>query len=440
MSSNIQNRIENVTNILQQDTTRIQNLPDFVISQEDYDTIESQADDLLGGSPAPIVVTKPNIFVQSTEPTSKDGIWLQTNKTVEHYVSDYMLYESNGWDTNAMDTIESIPYPCWGNNCVAVGSDIYVFGSGTDGYRHYTYKYNTLTNTYTRLADIPSEFWGGNVVAVGNNIFLFGDYTDSYNRAYKYSISNNQYTLLTQTPIPIRGNSAVAVGKFVYLLGDRSYHNKVYRYDTVKDVYTNLEDIPYNFYNGTVTVIGTDAYLFGSGTAEYRQYAYKYDTVTDSYTRLTDLPYELNMGGSAAIGSDIYIFGSYVDDYKQYVYKYDTITGSYTRLTNIPYAFCNGGVCAIDVNVNEKAIYLVGGYFEQTKIGLLNINTKSYNNNSIVLLQNNPKYKAVLLSSEIQNGAKVSFEDVYHYTSSNKLDSTVPTYYGNGTSWIKFKN
>ena len=246
-------------------------------------------------------IIEPNIFVQSTEPTSKDGIWLQTNKTVEHYVSDYMLYESNGWDTNAMDTIESIPYPCWGNNCVAVGSDIYVFGSGTDGYRHYTYKYNTLTNTYTRLADIPSEFWGGNVVAVGNNIFLFGDYTDSYNRAYKYSISNNQYTLLTQTPIPIRGNSAVAVGKFVYLLGDRSYHNKVYRYDTVIDVYTNLEDIPYNFYNGTVTVIGTDAYLFGSGTAEYRQYAYKYDTVTDSYTRLTDLPYELNMGGSVAI-------------------------------------------------------------------------------------------------------------------------------------------
>ncbi|MDE5830492.1 MAG: hypothetical protein K2H53_02140, partial [Clostridia bacterium] len=53
-----------------------------------------------------------------------------------------------------------------------------------------TYKYDTLTDTYTQLTNIPYFFFDGSAVAIGTDIYLFGgentsNYTNRYN-AYKY--------------------------------------------------------------------------------------------------------------------------------------------------------------------------------------------------------------------------------------------------------------
>ena len=128
--SDIQQRLENVSNALQTDITKANNLPDFVISQEDYDTIEEQADDLLGGSPAPIVVAKPNIFVQSTEPTSKDGIWLQTNSYQMSNVTatDMLTFTDGSWNTTKMANTTDLPYLFYRGIVTTLGTDIYFFG------------------------------------------------------------------------------------------------------------------------------------------------------------------------------------------------------------------------------------------------------------------------------------------------------------------------
>lgn len=97
--------------------------------------------------------SEPNIFVQTTEPSKKKGIWLQTNKTVEHYVSDNSI-DNNGRWANADETAD-IPYQFNNGAVSAIGANIYIFGSGTSDYKRYAYKYDTVNNTYTRLTDIP---------------------------------------------------------------------------------------------------------------------------------------------------------------------------------------------------------------------------------------------------------------------------------------------
>ena len=227
-------RLENNNLELQNISNQVSTLPNFVISQEDYDIIESQADDLLGGSPAPIVVAKPNVFVQSTEPTSKDGIWLQTNKTAEHYISDDNIFFGGTWSL-ASDTAP-IPYDFFSGSAVAIGTDIYLLGG--DGSGTNNYKYNTLTNTYTRLADISYNFYQGVAVAIGTDIYLLGSY-DSKTTAYKYNTLTNTYTQLTNIPYQFYQGVAVAIGTDIYLLGGyhrtntRIYHleNKSYATD-----------------------------------------------------------------------------------------------------------------------------------------------------------------------------------------------------------------
>ena len=76
-------------------------------------------------------------------------------------------------------------------------------------------------------------------------------------------------------------------------------------------IYISNQSIPYDFYNGSAVVIGTDIYMFGSSSSNYRKYAYKYDTRMDTYTRLSDIPYDSYRGSAVAIGTDIYMLGGY---------------------------------------------------------------------------------------------------------------------------------
>ena len=115
--------------------------------------------------------SEPNIFLQDTEPTKKQGIWLKmSDTTAEHYVSDKDIYTGTTW--SAIDETTLIPYRFYNGSAVAVGTDIYLLG----GYESlkYTYKYNTLTDTYTQLANIPYNFSSSSAATVGTNIYLFG--------------------------------------------------------------------------------------------------------------------------------------------------------------------------------------------------------------------------------------------------------------------------
>ena len=197
--------------------------------------------------------------------------------------------------------------------------------------------------------------------------------------------------------------------------------------------------IPYTFHSGSAVAIGTDIYLLGSKDSSNNTRAYKYNTLTDTYTQLTNIPYNFHSGSAVAIGTDIYLLGGY--NSRTTAYKYNTLTNTYTQLTNIPYNFYYGSAVAIGTD-----IYLLGGDSSKTNTRIYHLENKSYaTDNSVIIAQGrtyNVGYSVKLFETEFESAYQplYGFADAWFYTIANGLDTTIPTYYGNGTSWVKIKN
>ena len=367
----------------------------------------------------------PNIFLQTTEPTSKQGIWLQVaDKEYEKVVAEDSVVTTPAWLPDG--TVRVIPYDFYEGSIATVGTDIYLLG-GRDN-TSFNYKYDTLTNTYTRMSNMPYEIYSvGNATAIETNIYIFYRYM----QVYKYDTTTDTYTSLASRPYEFMGGSTVAVGTNIYTLGggsnnyNKPYYN--YKYDIINNTWTKMTDIPFNLFYGSATVIGTDIYIFG-GTSDYTDYnkACKYDTTTDTYTQLTNVPYQFNRGSTIAVGNDVYLFGGNQNTtIRVTCYKYNTLTDTYTQMTNIPYAFYNGSATLVN-----NWIYLLGGESYKTKVQVLAFPSSEFDDKSIVLL-NGSTYETQLFTSElVDSSVKYPFSDVWLYEESEGgLKTDIPTYY-----------
>ena len=385
---------------------------------------------------------KLNIFVQTTEPTSKDGIWIQVDKTLEHIVEDDDYYIEGEYDVDGK--YRNIPYNFYCGSAVAIGTDIYLFGSYESTYQKTAYKYNTLTDTYTQLADIPYNFYYSSAASVGTDIYLFGSYESTYQKtAYKYNTLTNTYTQLANIPYNFYFSSVVAIDTDVYLFGGGGNANYVYKYNTLTNTYTQLANIP-SFKSGGIVAIGTDIYLFGgNGPSSYQKTAYKYNTLTNTYIQLTNTPHYFTSGGIVAIGTDVYLFGGNGNGtslYQKTAYKYNTLTDTYTQLADIPYSFLG----SVAVTVADK-IFLLGGRSYPTKIQCYETATKTYENNTAVIVQGiyySSSYLVKLLNVEgslvsENQYLKYAFKKALFYDETDGLQDTLPVYYGNGTKWTQ---
>ena len=381
---------------------------------------------------------EPNIFVQENEPTIKKGIWLQTNKELEHIYGDDDVFIAGEWKPDG--ACKAIPYSFSGGSVVAIGTDVYLLGGNSSALS--TYKYDTLADTYTKLSNIPYQFSYGSAVSVGTNIYLFGSSASNYSEyCYKYDTLTDTYTQLAKIPYSFNEGSAVAVGTNVYLFGSNnsSYYKYAYKYDTLTDTYSQLANIPYTFYGGSVVAIGTDVYLLGGNSSALS--TYKYDTLADTYTKLSNIPYQFSYGSAVSVGTNIYLFGGSASNSSKYCYKYDILTDTYTQLANIPYAFSSStGACAVLIDVN---IYLLGGS-KPTKIQVYSVESSSYENNSVVIAQGRyyqSGYGVELYNDDLFSSPMLyAFADAWFYTTEDGIITDIPTYYGNGTEWVKFKN
>lgn len=382
----------------------------------------------------------PNIFCQLEEPTIKDGIWLQTNKQLECVETDDSIIENESWYEDG--TFRSIPFDFAEGSAVVYKDDIYLFGGSRA--KTTAYKYNTLSNNYTKLNDIPFEFTSGSAVVVDNNIYIFGSYkrgdASLSKKAFRYDILSDTYTPIAEIPYSFWGGYAVAYENFVYLFGGGSsaYYN--YRYNVNTDVYERMSDIPSSysggFLGGGAVLVGQDIFLFGT-SYNSKNYSMKYSVLTDSYTSISSF---YGDSGHAVIsyGTQIYIFGG--ASHQSYCCKYDIITDSYTKLTDIPSYFYLGSALLVD-----NKVLLFGGTSNLKKVQGLQLSFKEYKNNSVVISQGRfykVGYGIELFNNSEQfiNQPKYAFADAWFYTTEDGLITDIPTYYGNGTEWVKFKN
>ena len=379
-----------------------------------------------------------NIFVQLAEPATKKGLWLKTDNEFEHVYGDDDVVESESWYPDG--TYRNIPYSFYAGATVTVGTDIYLLGgyNSTSGNQlKNNFKYDTLTDTYTGNRDMPFACSDASAVSIGTDIYILGLNSNGH---YKYDTLTNTYTQLTNIPYSFKNHDVpVAIGTDIYIFGGNgeSYYRKAYKYDTLTDTYTQLTNIPYGFTNGSTAVVGTNVYLFGGSAGGNYQKAYKYDTLTDTYTQLTNIPYQFYNGSAITVGTDIYLFGG--NSGTTNTYKYNTLTNAYTQLTNIPYGFVYGSASIVG-----NKIYLFGGRNYLTKVQCMQVVSKTFEDNSVVISQGrlyNVGYATEIFSNNLAEAPLLyAFADAWFYTTQDGLITDIPSYYGDGTQWINFKN
>lgn len=209
----------------------------------------------------------------------------------------------------------------------------------------------------------------------------------------------------------------------------------IYKYDTITDTYTKMlsganifweNDYPtYSFVS-----VGTNIYFSAYGSM------YVYDTILNTITSLNSndgyVTKRIDRASGVAIGSNIYWCGGYNgNNIMSAVYVFNTVDYTWTNLTSMSEAAQN-----FPIGYANDRLYIFG---DVTDVYVFNY--KNYSDNSIVLWQGAGKYKTQMYSSELVEGRIISpFVNVWHYTTEGGLDASIPTYYGDGTQWIKFKN
>ena len=388
---------------------------DNTLTPTEYNESNSTLDEILEGY-KPVSVTQMNLFLQTTEPENKNGIWVKTDTQYENKIAVQNALSETGEYTK----LKNIPYDFSNGSAVAVGTDIYLLGRNTN------YKYDTLTDTYTLLTNIPINLQYGSAVAIGTDIYILGG-VNSGLYIYKYDTLTDKYSKLTNIPSNFSYGSAVAIGTDIYLLGGNISGNKNYKYDTLTGTYIQLANIPYSFSYGSAVAIGTDIYLLGDYYSTTNNY--KYNTLTDTYTRLANIPDSFTRGSAVAVGTDIYLLGGNGGS-KNNNYKYNTLTDTYTQLVDIPFSFSSG--CAVLLGLN---IYLLcETYNYKFTLTLQN----DIPNNSLVLEQTGSIYKTILFDSDFTNGLEYKFTNVWLKNADGTIDITTPVYYGDGAKWVQF--
>ena len=163
--------------------------------------------------------------------------------------------------------------------------------------------------------------------------------------------------------------------------------------------YTKMNNLPYTFTSGSTSTVDTDIYLFGGGTTTTtRKNCYKYNTTSNTYTKMIDIPYVFYNGSTSVVGNDVYIFGG-------------SGSGGGTNC----YAF------ASSVSFNNNTLIIIK---TSEHDGLYK--TQFFQPPEDI----NPDYMGRIVSG---------FDDALLYAD-NTIQDSLPTYYGNGTEWIKFKN
>lgn len=384
---------------------------------------------------------KPNIFCQSTEPSKKDGIWLQTDKEFNKIYCDEQVVANESWYPNG--TFSNLSADRYNMAAVAVGTDVYIFGGSVSSTVYE--KYNVTTGETTVLGTMPYSIASSSSKAVylDGNIYI----TSGRDTFLKYNISSDTFTKLTNPPFitsSIRNYCLAAANGNLYVFGyynssNSTVYRNAYRYNIASDTYTSITTgsrmVTSSDGPGAAVTIGNNIYIFCDN------YATKYDVDNDTYTALANIPFSTSYGPQFAIayGTNIYLFGDANNDNGKLAYKYNTLTDTWTQLTSNSYMFCQGSVVQV-----ENKVLLIGGYNSKKTVKGMQLVSKIYDNNSVVISQGriyNVGYGTKLVDMELFETQPIyGFADAWFYTTENGLDYTIPTYYGDGTQWIKFKN
>lgn len=382
-----------------------------------------------------------NIFTQPTEPKRKDGIWIETPSKFKDINFQQTVYKSN---TIAHEL--TFPAANAAEAPLIVINGDYLYFWGHTGYMFVCKKYSFKDKVWSEVKKATPEISKGRGYVENGKIILFsydGSSTSGAMTVFEFNPVDETYkTIGTYTIGRSLSFDIVKLGDEVrvstistatgYYFGLR-----VINLATGENKVIATPNLP-NAISTTVSSVGDKHYRFSTVT-------YMFDEQTRTHTLLAPPPAEIKGFASAVVvGADIYLSGG--DSTSVAVYHTETDTWELLG-TNMAQKRSNH---TSYFSEQHKAVYLVTGYITRTSVNnttieLLKFEDKQFNQNELIiqyiesLLVGKIKAQLFTANAKIKNVKLVTpFENVWLFKD-GKLNE-YPTYYGDGTRWVKFKN
>ena len=375
-----------------------------------------------------------NVFTQETEPETKEGVWVQTANPHQSILIGSKTYENALENENKLwKEISTLPHSNVLSAAVVIyNNEIHVLGGGYSGSTKH-YKWNG--SSWVSASTLPYSFGGGCAVVYNNEIHILGC-SNSGRWKYHYKWNGSSWTSVSTIPVGFSNGKAVVYNNEIHILTISNYH-----YKWNGSSWTNLGKTPYSVDWGCAVVYNNEIHFLGgkndtSNNKDNRRQHYKWNG--SSWVSVSTLPYDYGGFSSAVVyNGKIHILGSRTTEYGQAHYKFDGL--SWNKDVDMPYNFSGHAV------VYNEEIHILGPNTEHsatyTGPPIDSIGSK-------IAIYQNPSNTSGTYATNFISGVPITgennkfpsgFDDVYYIDDSGNVEES-PTYYGDGTQWIKFKN
>lgn len=371
--------------------------------------------------------TDANVYIQSTEPNDKEGIWFQT--PFEEY--DTLNIGNFGQIIQESPWAYIDPY---GEQAYGSYENLFIlFGGKTNSTVYkYLYKYDLEKRIWTKLTDsVYIENMYTSVLGHNNILYFIGSYSHP-NTVTRYDLNTNTWLSTLPAPNNIFGSAVVKInGKFYKLGGSAdgsTYTTYHAMFNPETGTWTQLAPCPYARPGSSWNIAAyKNGYYAQSGTN-----LYYYNIDTNTWTLEKTLSASPMSGNFIAIVRDVIYF-----NVGGYIYEYDILTKT-ERSTNLVADM--GAKC----NLIYKDKVLIPKFTANPQGGVLRYTDVNYKRtkNYVLLCENQDNGFDTCLFNlkhrKINNRITQQINNALLYI--NDVEQVVPTYYGDGTKWIKFKN
>lgn len=385
----------------------------------------------------------PNIFMQMEEPHIKEGIWLQSDKVIEHIIVEDNMHTAPIFMKDKYD-IGKPSFTAVGMRSLVVGTDIYITSSPS-----LLYKLDTVTKTWTK---IDMTLMGSSVHMAYKDGYIYMIDAGSLKSpiVYQYSITNNTFEKVTSTGSTAQylKGSSVTINDDIYIFYTNS--TQWYQYNMTSCVFTKMPSLPF-----TTPLMDSNNPSCTDGyhtiyTIDKNNVMYSYCLDTGVWKELMDFKTLVSEDNITAID---YCTLTYFNG-KLYIYVYYEGTDTLDYNAILVYDLTSNIFEILEIDLSSKNYYYkeifplfmtVGN--ELILIGrtcrncAITIPYKTFEDKSVIINQGTKYGTQIASVSNTIDGRLVNrFDDVWYHTLQTGLDNDMPIYYGNGSEWIKFKN
>lgn len=416
---------------------------------------------------------KLNLFTQETEPTTYNGIWIQTNQKHKKVVTDTDWWLGGEYDltSNFVQNLSAAISSLGGTGCSGFfkyNNDYYI--TYTKGYSDYLYKIvsedgvnvslqqliNFAGSSERRVVFNHYMYWCGNVTGNGQ----------SNTKAYLYDFDTNKITQLLDEGRAL-DNCVVFKDKIFGITDTTLFKINIDLNNPTSISYTNLggglgDTTDLCVYNGELYGC-IEHTASGISRKVMRLVKIKFDeSLTTFELENTNVIAGLNDSTYINFRSKVHIMNNghvlFMGGYnsRSTYMIIDIKDGSVIQsgvTSDIMYSSTKEyGVVSNHLGYWGDIIETASGLFGCfSKDGVIKYSaeSKQYGDDTVIISKSDPvvgSYYTEFVGfdgiEDYTDGThifKTGFNDVLYYHNDN-LDDSLPTYYGDGTKWIKFKN